>query len=859
MHMKDSHIVHQCLSGDTEEFALLVDKYKDRIFALVYAKVGQFQDAEDLTQDVFLEAYKNLSTLRRWDNFYPWLYSIASNQCKNFHRAQKRQVVTAHLARQDDNHRMDMHAHSEKLRNERVHDALASLPEMHRQVLVLRYMAGMKSKEIAETLRVSPNTINQRLMRARAKLKAVFNEEMIQMMHTTIAERRLQPGFTACVVELISDAKIQTAPQKTALPLGLSAAGGVILLLLSLTIPHSPLYPLGEWLGSYLPLKTQMVEDGELPVDAEATRIAILGAEGDDEDFGRRPIPPKMPAAIGYQDHQTWGLPENAIARFEKGGISSGGRSIAFSPDGERLAVSTNIGVWVYDVKTTLELALFAGGPWPFKGDVVFSPDGTLLAVDDAGHINLWEVSTGNKLASFRGYASSSVVFSPDGTKLASGMVDTTVRLWEISKGKNITSFTGHTKQVISVAFSPDGTKLASGSVDTTIKLWEISAGKNAALLTGHTDDVVSLVFSPDGTKLASGSRDNTIKLWEVATGKNIATRADHVGWVSSVAFSPDGKKLASGALNGTVRLWKADTLHPITMIQVPRGGHSKAVAFSPDGALLAHTRGDLGEVALWNISAGKVVGTITGHHTGVFSLAFSPDGTTLATKVSYGEVKLWDVATGRYLGTPKRNAGWTHSYAYSEVNSILAMIGTTEVYLRDISTGQHIGALVGRHTEQITSVAFSPDGTRLASGSGDNSVKLWDVSTETCIATLEHLGTVYFVAFSPDGLTLASASEDKTVKLWDVSTESNFAILEHKDSVNSVAFSPDGMTLASGSGFGYGTIKLWKISTRKNIATLMGHTGSVSSIAFSPDGTKLASASGMGEVLLWNLETVDD
>ena len=298
MHTRDGQIVHQCLSGSTEAFTLLVDKYKERIFALVYAKVGQFQDAEDLTQDVFLEAYKNLSTLRRWDNFYPWLYSIASNQCKNFHRAQKRQVVTAHLAEQDENYRMDMDAHSEKLKNERVHDALASLPEMHRQVLVLRYMAGMKSKEIAQTLRVSPNTINQRLMRARAKLKTALSEEMIPMIRTTFAERKLQPGFTARVVELIRDAKIQTAPHKTALPLGLSAAGGVILLLLSLSLPYSPLYPLGEWLGGYLPLKTQVVEDSELPVDAEATRVAILGAEREDDDFGQRPQRVEMPAAI---------------------------------------------------------------------------------------------------------------------------------------------------------------------------------------------------------------------------------------------------------------------------------------------------------------------------------------------------------------------------------------------------------------------------------------------------------------------------------------------------------------------------------------------------------------------------------
>ena len=422
MHTRDGHIVHQCLSGSAEAFALLVDKYKERIFALVYAKVGQFQDAEDLTQDVFLEAYKNLSTLRRWDNFYPWLYSIASNQCKNFHRAQKRQVVTALLADQDENHRMDVDAYSEKLRNERIHDALASLPEMHRQVLVLRYMAGMKSKEIAETLRVSPNTINQRLMRARAKLKAVYNEEMIPMIRTAFAERNLQPGFTARVVELISNAKIQTAPHKTALPLGLSAAGGVILLLLSLSLPHSPLYPLGEWLGGSLPLKTQVVEDGELTVNAEATRVAILGVEGKDGDFGRRPKPPKLPVAIGYQDHQTWGLPENAIARFEKGGISQGERVIAFSPDGEHLAVATAVGVWLHDVKTTHELALFPGGRSPWEGAVAFSPDGTLLAAGDGGHIKLWEIATRRNIATLDGHMSGvwSVAFSPDGTKLAS-------------------------------------------------------------------------------------------------------------------------------------------------------------------------------------------------------------------------------------------------------------------------------------------------------------------------------------------------------------------------------------------------------------------------------------------------------
>ena len=116
MNTSDGHIVHQCLSGNTEAFALLVDKYKERIFALVYAKVGQFQDAEDLTQDIFLNAYKKLSTLRRWDNFYSWLYSIAANRCKNFYRAQIQQVETMNLLARNPNHQPAVDADSETVR-----------------------------------------------------------------------------------------------------------------------------------------------------------------------------------------------------------------------------------------------------------------------------------------------------------------------------------------------------------------------------------------------------------------------------------------------------------------------------------------------------------------------------------------------------------------------------------------------------------------------------------------------------------------------------------------------------------------------------------------------------------------------
>lgn len=326
--------------------------------------------------------------------------------------------------------------------------------------------------------------------------------------------------------------------------------------------------------------------------------------------------------AQNYPDYQTWHLPDGAIARLEKGGISQGDRVVAFSPDGERLAVATTIGVWLYDVKTTRALALLPGGRSGWMHALAFSPDGTKLAVGDGGNIKLWEVST------------------------------------EI----HITTLTEHTGLVWSVAFSPDGTKLASGSNDKTVKLWDAMTGKNIATLTGHTDDVESVAFSRDGRKLASGSRDKTVKLWDVLTGKNIATLGDkdsaaavsrilrsmtrsgpksigHTARVSSVAFSPDGTKLVSGSVEGTLKLWEVKTGRDITTLQGRGDGLYTSVAFSPDDALIAQASGAVGTVELWDVSTEKIINTITGHTGSVYSVAFGPDSTKLTVALWRSQV----------------------------------------------------------------------------------------------------------------------------------------------------------------------------------------------------------------------------
>jgi WD40 repeat protein len=175
-------------------------------------------------------------------------------------------------------------------------------------------------------------------------------------------------------------------------------------------------------------------------------------------------------------------------------------------------------------------------------------------------------------------------------------------------------------------------------------------------------------------------------------------------------------------------------------------------------------------------------------------------------------------------------------------------------IKLWNANTGKCLRTLK-RHTKYVNSVAFSPDGRTLASGSNDNTIKLWNANTGKCLRTLQgHAEAIFSVAFSPDGTTLASGSQDNTIKLWNANTGKCLRTLKgHTNNVWSVAFSPDGKTLASGSYDN--TIKLWNANTGKCLRTLERHVH-IRPVAFSPDGTTLASGSGDRTIKLWNANT---
>jgi WD40 repeat protein len=470
------------------------------------------------------------------------------------------------------------------------------------------------------------------------------------------------------------------------------------------------------------------------------------------------------------------------VASRREAGIFRGSRGVwhalAFSPDGKWLANGTPEGpVQLWDVTSRRPIASLKGhSRW--VNTVAFSPDGQMLASgSDDGTVRLWEVTSKQSVGLLQG-ATLSVAFSPDGKRLLAGGGDGTIKLWELGTRRLLAAFKGHERDNVNgVAFSPDGKIMAS--VGDTVKLWNAVSQPSTAPFVQQKAAFHALAFSPDGRTLGTGDDEGSVQLWEVASGRRLVTLPRHRARIRQIAFSPDGQTLATRGVDHLVKLWAPSSTSPMKpgagrmisrvwreVARVPgvQVGEGDAIAFSPDGRLLAMA-GDDRTVKLWDVAARRLVAPLGRHRSDIWAMAFAPDSRTLAVG-SENLLSLWDVRT-------RREAAFHRAVAFGPLS-------------------------------------FSPDGRHLATRGFGSGVRLWDLATRRTFLTIPPTdsGLVEF-AFAPDSKCLAVASAS-TVALWNLAVEQPAVTLrEPAGVVNTVAFSSDGDLLATATSSGI--VRVWR------------------------------------------------
>ncbi len=516
------------------------------------------------------------------------------------------------------------------------------------------------------------------------------------------------------------------------------------------------------------------------------------------------------------------------------------------------------------------------GTPWPRREAKPTTGEDdrpTPLAIIDGGRrvilndvaegILVWDLVEGRaseRLKDSQGINLKCAAGDPAGMRLVCGFergpnAVVEVGVWELGSGCPPLLLEGHAKRVSCVAASADGLRIASGAQDGAVRVWDARTGNVLQTLAGCDKEIRTITLSPEGTHVAAQSEGGKLWLWNALDGqldqRFSRSPREQVGtWSGSLAFSPDGKSIAVGCARRPW-IWSLDT-GAVTGVFEDDG--SSALAFDSEGRrLVGYGEGDVCVLdrATWRVLGRRSMLTSTGTEA-----CFGPDGSEILLATGDG-CFTWDGTTPEPVQNLVPGATF-FPLSFSPDGELLVsnqwlFTHTSDLCAVDTKTWEPARCFTG-HADSVTAACFSPDGTLLASGADDKTVRIWDVrdGKERRVFKHEAQGFVRSIAFSHDGAFVASGDAAGHVLIWDLASKEPPRLLEgHDNWVSALAFSPDGTLLASSSLDS--TVRLTHV--RSGACTVVPHTAPIYCLAFSPDGKSFAFGARDGKVVLRRAE----